>query len=73
MARATTLKAEPIDYEAAASLSRVCRQRGETVRKLIDRLIGAIAVRHGVAVLNADADFDTLARHTDVEVHPVAA
>ena len=32
-------------------------------------LIGAVAARHGVPVLHADADFDVLARHTGVTAH----
>jgi predicted nucleic acid-binding protein len=71
LARAVVLPTEPVDYEFAAALHRSCRRRGETVRKLIDCLIGAVAARHGTPVLHADADFDTLARHTDVEVHPL--
>lgn len=69
LARATVVPTEPVDYEVAAALYRSCRRRGETVRKLIDCLIGAVAARHGTPVLHADADFDTLARHTDVAVH----
>lgn len=48
---------------------RACRVRSETVRKLIDCLIGVVAVRAGVEILHADADFATLARHTDLRVH----
>lgn len=33
------------------------------VRKVIDRLIAAHAVRAGLPTLHADADFDVLARH----------
>ncbi len=69
LARATVLPTGPADYEAAAALYRVCRRRGETVRKLIDCLIGAVAVREHVPVLHADAGFDVLARHTTLEVH----
>ena len=69
LARAAILSTEPGDYEVAASLYRSCRQRGETVRKLIDCLIGAVALRHGVAVLHADGDFTTLARHTALVIH----
>lgn len=69
LARATVLPTDPIDHETAAALHRACRRRGETVRKLIDCLIGAVAARHDTPVLHADADFDTLARHTDVAVH----
>ncbi len=73
LARATVLPTGPADYEAAAALYRVCRRRGEPVRRLIDCLIGAIAVREGVAVLHADTDFDALARHTALEIHtPIA-
>ena len=72
LARATNLPTEPGDYEIAAALYRSCRHRGETVRKPIDCLIGAVAVRHGAAVLHADSDFSTLARHTAVIVHEPA-
>lgn len=69
LGRAVVLSTERVDFETAASLYRTCRRRGETVRKLIDCLVGAVAVRHGAAVLHSDADFETLARHTAVEVH----
>lgn len=71
LARARTLPITSGDYEMAASLYRTCRRRGETVRKLVDCLIGAVALRHGALVLHADSDFDVLARHTRVQVHPV--
>ncbi len=69
LARATNLPTEPEDYEMAASLYRTCRHSGHTVRKLIDCLIGAVALRHGAAILHADTDFTGLARHTAVAVH----
>ena len=56
----------PIDWEAAADLHRRCRRHGETVRKLTDCLIGAVAIRTDAAVLHRDGDFDTLARHTEL-------
>ncbi len=70
LARATMLPTTPADYDAAASMYRSCRARGETVRKLIDCLIGSVAVRAGAAILHADVDFSALARHTDVQLHP---
>jgi predicted nucleic acid-binding protein len=70
LARTTVLPTTPADYEAAAAMYRTCRRSGETVRKLIDCLIGAVAVRAGVEVLHADTDFATLARHTQLRVHP---
>ena len=52
------------DFESAAELYRTCRGRGGTVRKLIDCLIAAVAIREGATVLHNDRDFDVLARHT---------
>ncbi len=69
LARTTVLPTGPADYEAAASFFRTCRRRGETVRKLIDCLIAAVAVRENVSVLHADADFEVLARHTSLRIH----
>lgn len=69
LARATMLPTTPADYEVAASMYRSCRARGETVRKLIDCLIGAVAVRAGAEILHADADFVALARHTELRLH----
>lgn len=67
--RATILPTTPADYDAAAALFRTCRVRGETVRKLIDCLIAAVAIRAGAEVLHADADFVVLARHTQLQLH----
>ena len=64
LARATTLETLPTDYEDAAALYRTCRRQGATVRKILDCLIAAHAIRAGTPVLHADADFDTLAHHT---------
>lgn len=70
LARATMLPTAPADYDVAASMYRSCRTRGETVRKLIDCLIGAVAVRAEATILHADTDFVILARHTDLRIHP---
>jgi predicted nucleic acid-binding protein len=56
------------DYESAAMLFRSCRREGATVRKLIDCLIAAVAIRNDVPVLHHDADFDVLARYTPLRV-----
>ncbi len=69
VARATVLPTGPGDYESAAALYRRCRRRGETVRKLVDCLIAAVAIRERVPVLHHDVDFDVLARHTALVVH----
>jgi predicted nucleic acid-binding protein len=71
LARASNLPTESVDYEVAAALYRTCRQRGHTVRKLIDCLIAAVAIRGGVPILHMDADFNILAKHTALEVDAV--
>ncbi|MDE2712271.1 MAG: PIN domain nuclease [Acidobacteriota bacterium] len=68
LARATVLPTDPTHFEEAAALFRRCRQEGETVRRLVDCLIAAVAIRSGVPVLHRDGDFDVLARHTELEV-----
>jgi hypothetical protein len=71
LARASLLQTESGDYERAAALYRTCRRQGETVRRLIDCLIAAVAIRNEVAVLHADDDFDVLARHTALQTDPM--
>jgi predicted nucleic acid-binding protein len=69
IARTTVLPVQTTDYETAALLYRRCRSNGDTVRRLVDCVIGAVALRNDLPVLHHDADFDTLARHTDLKVH----
>lgn len=68
LARASLVPTDPVDYEDAAALYRTCRRGGDTVRKLIDCLIAATAIRADVAVLHADSDFDVLTRHTPLRI-----
>ena len=71
LARATVITTMPTDYDSAAELYRRCRSTGETVRKLIDCLIAAVAIRAGIPILRNDRDFDVLARHTELQIdHP---
>ena len=60
----------PLDYEEAAALYRACRRQGDTVRKLIDCLIAAAAMRASALILHLDADYDILARHTALRIEP---
>lgn len=69
LARATLVSIVAEDYDQAAALYRTCRRNGETVRKLIDCLIAAVAIRSNAPVLHADADFGALARHTPLATH----
>lgn len=68
LAQFSPLEVRLSDYDAAAALYRRCRRQEETVRKLMDCLIAAVAIRAGVAVLHNDRDFDVLARHTGLQV-----
>ena len=68
LARAVSIPVMPADYELGAELYRRCRQRGETVRRLVDCLIAAVAIRADVALLHRDSDFDVLARHTELRI-----
>ena len=68
-ARAVVIPTLATDFEDAAVLYRRCRQQGETVRKLIDRLIAPVATRAGAPLLHKDADFDVIARHTGLQIY----
>ena len=69
LARAELIPCTPADYLDAARLFRLCRQRGETVRKLVDCLIAAVAIRAGVPLLHNDSDYDVLARHSPLSLY----
>ncbi len=71
LARATVIRTETADYDDAAALYRRCRRQGETVRKLIDCLIAAAAIRADVPIVHNDSDFDALARHTELMVYEI--
>ena len=62
-----------VDFETAAELYRTCRGEGETVRRLIDCLIAAVAIRERAAVLHKDRDFEVLARHSKLRIEPFVA
>ena len=49
-------------FEEAAQLYRRCRNAGYTVRSAHDCLIAASAIRHGLALLQNDHDFELIAR-----------
>lgn len=59
------------DFERGAAIFRRCRTGGGTVRSMIDCLIAAVAIRSGAPLLHADADFELIARHTDLAIAPL--
>ena len=71
LARAVVLSTIPADYDNAAALYRQCRRKGNTMRKLLDCLISAVAIRSDVSILHNDVDFDVLARNSDLKVDPL--
>lgn len=71
LGRTALLPTLSADYEQAAAIYRLCRRRGVTPRALVDCLISAVAIREGVSLLHADADFDAIAQHTELQIEPV--
>lgn len=49
------------DWEHAATIRRVSRRRGRTVRSLLDCLVAGIAIHHRATVLHHDSDFERIA------------
>jgi predicted nucleic acid-binding protein len=68
LARASLLPTESIDFDTAAAIYRSCRSHGRAVRKLIDCLIAAVALRANVPLLHMDQDFTTIAAVTDLRI-----
>ena len=69
LARATTIKTEPVDYDNAAAIYRACRKLGVTIRAQIDCLIAAIAIRTNTRIIHHDSDFDAIAQVTKLKIH----
>ena len=68
LARATLLPTESIDFDTAAMIYRSGRSQGKTVRKLIDCLIAAVAVRAKATLLHMDQDFTAIAAVTELRI-----
>ncbi|GAC1581477.1 MAG: hypothetical protein NVS3B24_18100 [Candidatus Dormibacteria bacterium] len=60
------------DYEAAATIYRRCRGRGEHIRALTDCLVASVAIRAEVPVIHADSAFEAIARHTGLKLEAAA-
>lgn len=50
-----------LDYRDAAAIHRSVRRSGQAVRKLLDCLTAAVAVRTGATLVHQDRDFDVIA------------
>lgn len=62
LARSTLIRTTATDGEDAARIYRAGRRQGVTIRKLVDCLIAAIALRVDQPVLHNDADFESVAQ-----------
>lgn len=54
----------PGDFDTALLTQRSLAERGHRGRKIPDLLIAAVALRHGLAVLHYDRDFDLITECT---------
>jgi hypothetical protein len=52
----------------AARYYRLLRDRGITIRKTIDVIIGAYCLQHGCGLLHDDRDFEPMARYLGLRV-----
>ena len=57
LAQVSYIATLPNGYDYAAYLYRRCHRQGATVRKLIDCLIAAAAIRAGIPILHNDRGF----------------
>ena len=60
-------------FRNAARIYRTCRRAGCTIRSLVDCLVAAAAVDARRPLLARNRDFDTIARHTELELVVPAA
>jgi predicted nucleic acid-binding protein len=54
-------------YDQGIELYRAARRAGITIRSGVDCLVAACAIRHSLAVLHRDRDFDLLAKVSSLE------
>lgn len=57
------LAARDDDWDQAAGLYRLCKQKGVTVRSVVDCLIAQLTLREAATLLAHDRDFALMARH----------
>lgn len=70
LASARAVKVHNWHFEDAATIYRMCRKEGITVRSLIDCLIASVAISEDLEVLHHDRDFDAIARVVPLRIHP---
>lgn len=58
-------------YDGAAATWRACRRGGRTIRSLLDCLVAQAAMEGDAAVLHDDRDFEAIAEHVPLRIHPL--
>jgi predicted nucleic acid-binding protein len=59
---------DPVTAVEAARNYRMLRQRGITIRKTIDMIIGTFCIQGGHALLHDDRDFDPMVHHLGLQL-----
>lgn len=68
----TMLLLDPVEAAiSAATLYRMLRKKGVTIRKPNDCLIAHYAIFYDIPVLHSDVDFDQIAPHTSLRIAAV--
>jgi len=55
-------------FFSAASIYRICRTRGITIRNSTDCMIAATCIQHGVSILHNDRDFDSISTQVNLQI-----
>jgi len=61
----------PMDLQTfvrAATLYRLLRRKGITIRKPVDCMIAAVSIEHDIALLHKDRNFDPIETHCGLKV-----
>lgn len=58
------------DYHDAAAIFRAARRSGKTIRKLVNCLIAAVAIRNGATLVHKDSDFDAITAVAPLQLQP---
>ena len=56
------------DFQHAALIHRVCWRAGYTIRSIVDCMVAAAAIQVQPPLLARNRDFETIARHTGLEL-----
>ena len=55
-------------FQQGALVYRACRRAGSTIRSMVDCMVAASAIDEGRPLLAGNRDFESIARHTELEL-----